>query len=197
MYSLLDRFKGWQINKTCALSLSLELVRQLTTIFKLAGVLLCRQCGHSIVDGREVVDIKSSLALKYKNVSVFGPGGTLVQTFRNPQGMIFDLITVSKANIQEVGEAFKEHSWFPSYAWKMAGCPRCQAQLGWTFTSTDDDDDEDEDDYVDVHDDIENERPADKYKKPKEYSFAGLILSRLIRESFADSLIITPKVYQR
>mgnify|MGYP002804016082 CR=1 FL=1 len=44
-----------------------------------------------------------------------------------------------------------------------------------TFTSTNGDDDED--------DDIENERPADKYKKPKEYSFAALILSRLIRES--------------
>ena len=52
-----------------------------------------------------------------------------------------------------------------------------------TFTSTGDDDDEDDDDYVDVHGDVENERPADKYKKPKEYSFAGLILSRLIRES--------------
>ena len=46
-----------------------------------------------------------------------------------------------------------------------------------TFTSTDDDDD-----YDDEHD-IENESPSDKYKKPKEYSFAGLILSRLIRES--------------
>ena len=52
-----------------------------------AEVLLCRQCGHSIVDGREVVDIKSALALKYKNVSVFNPKGTLVQTFQNPQGL--------------------------------------------------------------------------------------------------------------
>jgi hypothetical protein len=39
------------------------------------------------VDEHEVVDIKSTLALKYKNASVFGPKGTLVQTFRNPQGL--------------------------------------------------------------------------------------------------------------
>ena len=52
-----------------------------------AEVLLCRQCGHTIVDGREVVDIKSTLALKYKNISVFNPKGTLVQTFKNPQGL--------------------------------------------------------------------------------------------------------------
>ncbi|CAB4036296.1 Hypothetical predicted protein, partial [Paramuricea clavata] len=58
-----------------------------------------------------------------------------------------------------------------------------------TFTSTEDDDDNDHDTY--------NERPSEKYQKPKQYSFAGLIVSRLIRESFADSLIITPKIYQR
>ncbi len=52
-----------------------------------AEVLLCRQCGHNIVDESEVVDIKSTLALKYKNASVLGPKGTLVQTFRNPQGL--------------------------------------------------------------------------------------------------------------
>jgi hypothetical protein len=55
--------------------------------FQFVEVLLCRQCGHSIVDEHEVVDIKSTLALKYKNASVFGPKGTLVQTFRNPQGL--------------------------------------------------------------------------------------------------------------
>ena len=49
-----------------------------------------------------------------------------------------------------------------------------------TFTSTEDDDDDD--DEYDDHD-AYNEKPSDKYKKPKEYSFAGLILSRLIRES--------------
>ena len=38
------------------------------------------------MDGSEVVDIKSTLALRYKNASVLGPKGTLVQTFRNPQG---------------------------------------------------------------------------------------------------------------
>ena len=50
-----------------------------------------------------------------------------------------------------------------------------------TFTSTDGDDEDDEEDYDDNDHDIE--RPADKYQKPKEYSFAGLILSRLIRKS--------------
>ena len=44
-----------------------------------------------------------------------------------------------------------------------------------TFTSTEDDDDDDHDTY--------NERPSEKYQKPKQYSFAGLIVSRLIRES--------------
>ncbi|XP_028402177.1 uncharacterized protein LOC114525155 [Dendronephthya gigantea] len=157
-------------------------------------VLLCRQCGHNIVDSREVVDIKSILALKYKNASVLGPKGTLVQTFKNPEGINFDVITVSKASIQEHGDAHEKFSWFPGYAWKLAGCPRCRAHLGWTFTSTDEDDDEEDYDDDDDHD---IERPIDKYQKPKRYSFAGLILSRLIRESFADSLIVPPKVYQR
>lgn len=56
--------------------------------FVFAEVLLCRQCGYSIVDQHEVVDIKSTLALKFKNVSVLGPKGTLVQTLRNPQGWL-------------------------------------------------------------------------------------------------------------
>ena len=50
--------------------------------------------------------------------------------------------------------------------------------LSRTFSSTEDDD------IVNDYDhDEDDEKPSDKYQKPKQYSFAGLVLSRLIRES--------------
>ena len=79
-----------------------------------AEVLLCRQCGHSVVDGSEVVDIKSTLALRYKNASVLGPKGTLVQTFRNPQGSFNKLEGGG-------GEIFSLRKYFFCYLLVLAG----------------------------------------------------------------------------
>ena len=59
-------------------------------------VLLCRKCGHNIVDGHDVCEKISTLALKiYQNVSVLRPKVTMVQTFRNPEGL-FNILRTFK-----------------------------------------------------------------------------------------------------
>ncbi|XP_028395806.1 uncharacterized protein LOC114519825 [Dendronephthya gigantea] len=120
------------------------------------GVLLCRKCCHNVVEGRYVCEkISPQARRKYKKECIFRQGETLVQTLRNPRGILFDVITVCKADIRETGQPAEAFSWFPGFAWTIAECPGCNEHLKWTFTQS----------------------------GRHEYSFAGLILSKLDRQS--------------
>ena len=57
--------------------------------------------------------------------------------FANPHGRFFELLLVSHV----IGGVFDrqattEFTWFTGYAWRVAGCARCRAHIGWHFEAT-------------------------------------------------------------
>jgi hypothetical protein len=76
--------------------------------------------------------------------------------FCNPAGVVFHLVVFRNAPGCLVGwPPSMEFAWFPGHSWRIAGCRRCAAHLGWRF------------------DDASGE------------SFFGLIAERIITESDA------------
>jgi len=58
-----------------------------------------------------------------------------VQTFKNPHGAEFDVMTVRNCNVAVGHQAFPEATWFPGYHWRLAVCPKCGRHLGWFYES--------------------------------------------------------------
>jgi len=57
--------------------------------------------------------------------------------FANPHGRFFELLLVTHV----IGGVFErqsttEFTWFAEYAWRVAGCARCLAHIGWHFEAT-------------------------------------------------------------
>jgi len=56
-------------------------------------------------------------------------------TFRNPDGIRFEIITFSRTlGCKESGMPTLEHTWFPGYAWSYCQCDDCGQHLGWYYT---------------------------------------------------------------
>ncbi|XP_013787821.1 protein cereblon homolog [Limulus polyphemus] len=130
--------------------------------------LLCRQCGHDITEASHLKSIASRIALHQRNDTILGVRGVLLQLFRNPAGKEFELVTVSKADVIGVTGWYEDHTWFPGYSWKIGICPRCGQHVGWLFQEIDKEDD-------------------------SAIDFIGLIMEKLIHQSYADSLITGPR----
>jgi hypothetical protein len=55
-------------------------------------------------------------------------------TFRNPEGIRFEIITFSRTlGRKESGVPTLEHTWFPGYAWSYCQCAKCGHHLGWYY----------------------------------------------------------------
>ena len=55
-------------------------------------------------------------------------------TFRNPEGIRFEIITFSRTlGCKESGVPTLEHTWFPGYAWSYCQCDDCGQHLGWYY----------------------------------------------------------------
>jgi hypothetical protein len=79
--------------------------------------LCCRNCGSLIAPAS----------------ARFEAGGAPL-VFANPHGMVFDIVTLSRANgARAFGLATSEFSWFAGYAWQPAMCARCHVHLGWRY----------------------------------------------------------------
>ena len=140
-----------------------------------ADFLLCRNCGHEIVQAQDLIRKPSGLALRQRNDTILGVKGVLIQLFENPQGSRFEVITSRKADLLTTQEQpVFEHSWFPGHSWKVSFCPKCGAHLGWHFHP-----------HAGLHDSDQ----ADDSK------FSGLILNNLLHNEYADNLLMTPKTY--
>ncbi|XP_014788483.1 protein cereblon isoform X1 [Octopus bimaculoides] len=137
-----------------------------------ASHLICRQCGHEVACIDDLVHIPSSLALRQRNDTIQSKDKTIVQLFQNPEGKYFEVITFSKAEVLKADKPHKEDTWFPGFSWSIVICPTCGVHMGWFFESFDSD-----------------------YHTGEKKSFYGLILSHLVHQEYADSLIIAPKSY--
>ena len=55
-------------------------------------------------------------------------------SFKNPEGIRFNLLTFSRAiGCQEKGLPTLEHTWFPSHMWSYGVCDQCGMHLGWYY----------------------------------------------------------------
>ena len=58
-------------------------------------------------------------------------------TFRNPEGIRFEIITFSRTlGCQKEGVPTLEHTWFPGYAWSYCQRDECGQHLGWYYAGT-------------------------------------------------------------
>ena len=58
-------------------------------------------------------------------------------TFRNPEGIRFEIITFSRTlGCRKEGVPTIEHTWFPGYAWSYCQCDECGQHLGWYYAGT-------------------------------------------------------------
>ena len=55
--------------------------------FSITDFLLCRGCGHEIVDPSHITHIPSKVAHRQRNDTISGQNGTLIQLFKNPDGI--------------------------------------------------------------------------------------------------------------
>ena len=55
-------------------------------------------------------------------------------SFRNPDGLHFEILTFSRApGCRQFGSVTFEHTWFPGHAWTVCVCDRCGMHLGWHY----------------------------------------------------------------
>ncbi|XP_029457336.1 protein cereblon isoform X5 [Rhinatrema bivittatum] len=85
--------------------------------------LCCKQCQDTEITTKNEIF----------SLSLCGPMAAYV----NPHGYVHETLTVYKAcNLNLIGRPSTEHSWFPGYAWTIAGCRICANHMGWKFTAT-------------------------------------------------------------
>lgn len=99
------------------LLLEINMMAKLSTLF-------CMSCGCQVASSVDVCQMNEE-----------GISGCYV----NSHAVVHDIVTLSKVHqVHLEGEVVTEHSWFPSYGWRIAYCSECDAHLGWKFEATDD-----------------------------------------------------------
>ncbi|MGZ6143142.1 MAG: cereblon family protein [Myxococcales bacterium] len=80
----------------------------------------CAACGHGIARNRILLD------------------GAEARAFVNPAGVEYVIGGFREApGCALSGEPSSWWSWFPGFAWQVAGCGNCGVHLGWSFTGAD------------------------------------------------------------
>jgi hypothetical protein len=80
--------------------------------------LRCVACGHAIAREKARVEVD----------------GRHVHTFVNPAGHEYTIRCFGEApGCAGAGDESTFWSWFPGFAWRIALCARCGAQVGWSF----------------------------------------------------------------
>jgi hypothetical protein len=75
-----------------------------------------------------------SCATRIAPVAAILPEGERPLVFANPQGLVFELVLLGRAQaLRLVGSATQEFTWFQGYAWRVALCDGCGIHLGWRF----------------------------------------------------------------
>ncbi|XP_053382752.1 protein cereblon-like [Mercenaria mercenaria] len=131
---------------------------------------LCRKCGHEIVQVSEMVNIPSKLAMRQRNDTFRPKRGVLIQLFKNPHGVLYEVVTSKTASVLRASKETGGDTWWPGFNWIILGCPQCRQHIGWEYI------------------------PQDKTDK-EQTSFYGLVLGNLLYENDADNLIVLPKSY--
>ena len=80
----------------------------------------CANCGAYIANSSALIKIN----------------GAGEHSFVNPAGIQCNFRTfVECSNILISDELFRQHTWFPGYAWRFLVCGACSRHLGWKYDS--------------------------------------------------------------
>ena len=67
----------------------------------------------------------------------YSHGGKSEFSFRNPEGIRFDILTFSRTiGCRQAGVPTLAHTWFPGHAWSFCLCDRCGQHLGWHYAGS-------------------------------------------------------------
>jgi len=135
--------------------------------------ILCRHCGTDISPLTSLISVDSLAALESYVTQLFGLKDVKVQIVRNSLQLQFEIITLSKTLCVGKGNWQTENSWFPGYVWKVCVCAQCGRHIGWMFEPL----------HLATNDKI----------YPSKEGFYAVIISSIINELHADSLIVMPK----
>lgn len=56
-------------------------------LFHIVDFILCRSCGHEILHPSAIIQVPSKVAHRQRNDTIAGRNGTLIQLFKNPDGI--------------------------------------------------------------------------------------------------------------
>jgi len=112
--------------------------------FALLPILLCTSFAHNFgLDleysitckfcGKEIAKTSDRAGYEFAGYSRYGMIIVPTQKLRNPQGSVFELITVQHASLVSEKQSYTQASWFDGYSWRISGCRSCKRHLGWTF----------------------------------------------------------------
>ncbi|KAI8764660.1 protein cereblon, partial [Biomphalaria glabrata] len=62
--------------------------------------LLCRKCGHQIAQAQHLFSMPSNMALRQRNDTIVNSNRVLIQLFKNPQEVYFELVTSLHAELE-------------------------------------------------------------------------------------------------
>jgi hypothetical protein len=92
--------------------------RTLSSLGDAAHDWLCAWCHHAVASEKDRLEIE----------------GRSEFTFRNPEGIRFEILTFSRApGCGGSGVPTLEHTWFPGHAWSFCQCDDCRSHLGWFY----------------------------------------------------------------
>jgi hypothetical protein len=81
-------------------------------------VICCGNCLHVISDPDQQMAVE----------------GSVVHTFANPLGIVFEIVCLKTApGTGTTGSFTDEFTWFKGYQWKGVVCGKCLIHLGWLF----------------------------------------------------------------
>lgn len=78
----------------------------------ISELILCRKCGADIADTNYIISKPSPGATTTENRKLFGKQNLTVQTLINPFGVQFEIVTLEKANCEDVGHVSKSECTF-------------------------------------------------------------------------------------
>lgn len=96
--------------------------------------ILCNRCQSKITEGYSLINIRSTASISSNFKKKFYNNKVLTHTFKNPHNILFEVITVSDAQLLCENMPHEESTFFPGYGWKICVCPVCGNHHGWHFS---------------------------------------------------------------
>jgi hypothetical protein len=94
---------------------------------------ICNKCKKEVVDLQNIFDKETAAAIS-KSKKFYKGKQILLNKFKNPQDLFFEVFTASKTKLTCDTKIYDQTSFFHGYGWSVCYCPYCMTHHGWKFT---------------------------------------------------------------